>query len=457
MKIRTFIGLVLGFGVVALVGLTAYRNAELLNSPFRLGGERVLPLWGILVGVFFAGMFSILLLGLIREIQVITDSLRRRREAKRMSALEERFYEGLQSVMDGREQDALRWFRAVLESDPAHFNALLKLGEVLCAMGRYAEGIEYHRRAQNLRPDDTRPLYALAADYEAQGDLDKARSHLARIIEIKPKAGLTAYRRVRDIDMREGAWAQALESHNKIERLLHKRGVRDENEKKVGLGIRYSLGIKNQNEGKSKVAINLYRRLIKESPLFIPAYIRLGAALRDAGDDREAVDVWNRGFEITGSPIFLTVLEEHFLDKDQPMEAIEALKHCVAIAKKDTLPRFFLGKLYFRLEMLDESLEVLSALQGRTSYAPTLHYLIGRIQDRRQNYRAASEQYRNVIKELELVKLEYRCLSCTATLSDWTDRCPKCENWNTVEIDFREDISFQDLGVATAPVYSNLT
>ena len=40
---------------------------------------------------------------------------------------------------------------------------------------------------------------------------------------------------------------------------------------------------------------------------------------------------------------------------------------------------------------------------------------------------------------------------------EWMDRCPKCEEWNTIELDIREDISLQELGIATAPIYSHLT
>ena len=457
MKIRTFLWIALGLAFLGAIGLAFYRNSDLLNSPFRLSDTKTVPLYWIVAGAFWSGVAFTVSAGLTRELKLWLDRVRRKRAEKRMTAIEERFYEGVQAVMEGREQDALRWFRAVLDADPGHFNALLKLGEVLCAMGRTAEGIEYHRRAQALRPDDTRALYALVTDYEAQGDLARAKTALDKLIDVKPKASLSAWRRLRGIALREGSWLEALEAHNRVDRLLRKGGRQDERERKIGLGIRYSLALKYQADGKTRVAVNLHRRLVKEDPLFIPAYIRLGAVLREIGDEHEAVEVWNRGFELSGSPIFLTVLEEHFLDREEPLGAIEALRHCVAVAKKDILPRFFLGKLYFRLEMLDEAHETLSALQGRTSYAPTLHYLIGRISERRGNTRVAAEQYRKVIKELELVKLEYRCLSCQATLSEWVDRCPKCEEWNTVEIDLREDISLKDLGVSGAPVYSQLT
>jgi lipopolysaccharide biosynthesis regulator YciM len=129
------------------------------------------------------------------------------------------------------------------------------------------------------------------------------------------------------------------------------------------------------------------------------------------------------------------------------------LKRCIAQSRRDTLSRFYLGKLYFRLEMLDDAHSVLSSLEGRASYAPSLHYLLGRIHERRNNPGNACVEYRKVIKEMDLVQLEYRCRACDETIMEWTARCPSCERWNTVEVNFREEISLEELGLAPAPIY----
>ncbi len=195
--------------------------------------------------------------------------------------------------------------------------------------------------------------------------------------------------------------------------------------------------------------------MLKENDAFIPAHVKLGEALRDEGQEAEAVQAWNNGFEVTGSPIFLAVLEEHYLQREQPLAAIEALKRCIAEARKDTVPRFYLGKLYFRLEMLDDALAVLSSLEGRASYAPTLHYLLGRIHERRENHRAAAQEYRRVIREMELVQVEYVCRGCGERMLEWTHRCGECGEWNSVEVDFREEIGFEELGLSPAPIYTS--
>ena len=172
------------------------------------------------------------------------------------------------------------------------------------------------------------------------------------------------------------------------------------------------------------------------------------------GQDAEAQQTWYRGFEITGSPIILRTLEEHFLQREEPMGAIEALKRCIAQSRPDTLSRFYLGKLYFRLEMLDDALAVLTSLEGRATYAPTLHYLLGRIHERRGNHREATAEYRAVIKEMDLVQLDYRCRACSEILMEWAHRCPSCAEWNSVEVNFREELSLEELGLAPAPIYT---
>lgn len=457
MKIRTFLYILLGFFALGIVGYGLYLNHELLNAPFHLKGEHTVPLFMIVVSAFVLGFLLALIVGIVREGQLFVAKWRRRREDKRMMGVEERYFEGVQAVVEGREEDALRNFLRILEQSPNHFNALLKAGEVLLSMGRYAEAISYHQKAREVRPEDTRPLYSLAADHAAGGDVDKAKAILQKISEIRPRAAVSANRRLRELYMREGDWARALEMHGRA--LRANEGAKDAGprEARIGTGIRYQLAMKHLDDDKPKVALGLFQKLIKDEPGFIPAYIRVGEILREMGDDQEAATVWNHGFDETGSPIFLTVLEEHYLDREQPIEAIESLKACVARAKNDTLPRFFLGKLFFRLEMLDDALATLKTLEGRTAYAPTLHYLIGRINERRANFRAAAEQFRKVIKHLELVKLQYRCRGCQSQIGEWSDRCPKCEDWNTIEIDFREDMTLQELGISSAPVYSHLT
>jgi predicted ATP-dependent serine protease len=54
---------------------------------------------------------------------------------------------------------------------------------------------------------------------------------------------------------------------------------------------------------------------------------------------------------------------------------------------------------------------------------------------------------------MELVQLDYTCRRCGELSMEWTGRCSACGEWNTVEVNFREEIPFEELGIAAAPIY----
>jgi lipopolysaccharide biosynthesis regulator YciM len=453
MKIRTFLIIALLLAGLLIVASVLVANHEVLSQELQLWRGVSIKVGYMLLVFFVAGGATVLLAKLFEEFGFMIERWRVRKAGRKMEEIEEEYSRGLVAVLEGREEEALGHFRAVLERDSRHFNTLLKLGEVLRSQEKYSAAIEYHRKAHHIKDDDTRPLYALVEDYEAKGDMDRARAVLGKIIGIN-KQSIAAWRKLRSLHMKEGNWSKALEAHERVGKFSDPGDPKNVFDTRVGTGIQYEIAVYRLKTGKPRDAIAILRRLLKEQKQFIPAHVKLGEALREQGQEAEAIQVWYDGFEATNSPIFLTTLVEHHLRREQPLAAIEALKHCISKARKDTVPRFYLGKLYFRLEMLDDAFATLSSLQERATYAPTLHYLLGRIHERRGNQRDAAIEYRRVIKEMELVQLEYRCRSCGDTVMEWTDRCSSCGDWNRVEVNFREEIPFEELGIAPAPIYT---
>jgi len=453
MKLRTFLVMVLLLGGLFALGSLVVANGEVLAQQVRLWSGASVSVGQLLILCFSGGVLVTVSVGLAHEIGLTVERWRFRRETRKTEEIEEEYSRGLVALLEGREDEALAHFRAVLERDSRHFNTLLKVGQVLRHQEKYAEAIEYHRKAHHIKEDNTRPLYALVEDYEAKGDMDRARSVLGQIIGIN-RSSVAAWRKLRSLHMKEGHWEKALEAHEKVRKLSHPDGAETVVDRRVGLGIRYEMAVARLEQGKAKEAVGLLRRILKDDGPFIPAHAKLGQALLELGQEGDAIQAWQHGFETTGSTVFLTLLEEHYLKRERPLAAIEALKLCIARVRKDTLARFYLGKLYFRLEMLDDAMSVLSSLEGRATYAPTLHYLLGRIHERRHQHREAVREYRKVIKEMELVQLEYKCRACGETLVEWSARCAACGDWNTIEVDFREEIPLEELGLSPAPIYT---
>ncbi len=454
MRVRTFLVLIV-LVLAALAAATFFdHNQEILSADFHYWEGTTLTVGQTLLLFFLAGILITFTVGLARQFGVMLEKRRQRKASRKMDEIEEEYGRALVAILEGRQDDALGHLRAVLERDSRHFNTLLKLGEVLRSEDRYHEAIEYHRKAHHLREEDTRPLYALVEDYEARGDMDRARAVLGKIIGLN-KHSVAAWRKLRELHAKEENWDKALDAQKQVEKYAGSTDAGRPADERFGQGLRYQIGADALARGEAKEAVAVFRKLLKEDSGFLPAHIDLGRALTGLGQESEAVQAWYNGFELNGSSIFLTTLEEHYLGNEQPMEAIEALKPCIQRARKDTLPRFYLGKLYFRLEMLDDALAVLSSLHGRASYAPNLHYLLGRIHERRNNHDAAATEYRKVIKEMELIQLEYICRDCGETIMEWTSRCPTCRNWNRIEVNFMEEISLEELGLSAAPIYSD--
>jgi lipopolysaccharide biosynthesis regulator YciM len=454
MKIRTVLYLMFGAIVVAVLTALYVTNQAALDSMLVVGRGLQVPVWFALILMSGVSMLVPLLFGVLRDLRRILRDLTARRQARSRQEAEELYLRGVESMLNGREEKALEHFNEVLTVDPNHFEALLKGGEVLRALRRHGEAIEYHRRAARVKEDDLHPLYSLVADYEEAGALENAKAVLNRIIELNPKRSLAASRKYRAICVSEGAWQKAWEIQQRIEDQLSEMGHSRKSEKKYHLGIRYMLAQSLLQGGNAREAIGILRRLVAMDASFVPAHLTMGKALVALRQPEEAVEVWEKGYEATGHPIFLSTIEDHYLDQEQPRRAIEALKAAIWKSKKDIIPRFFLGKLYYRLEMIDEALQQFSQMKGQVTYFPALHYYLAKIMERQGNLREALKELELVLRQAEVLKVEYVCATCARKYPAWVDHCDRCGEWNSVVVDFQEERPIEELGISTAPVYT---
>ncbi|HYS78576.1 MAG TPA: tetratricopeptide repeat protein [Candidatus Dormibacteraeota bacterium] len=454
MKIRTVLYLMFGAVIVAVLVILYVTNQQTLDSLIHLGHGIHIPVWFALLLASAVSMLVPLLFGVLRDLRRMLGDLTARRQARSLQEAEERYLQGIESMLNGREEKALEHFDAVLAIDPNHFEALLKGGEVLRALRRHGEAIEYHRRAARVKEGDLHPLYSLVSDYEDSGALDNAKGVLNRIIELDPRRSLAACRKYRAICVSEGDWEKAWEIQQRLEKQLSEMGRAPKSEKKHHLGIRYMLSRRHLEQGKPRDAIGILRRLVAMEPAFVPAHLALGQALDALRQPEEAVEVWEKGYEATGHPVFLSTIEDHYLGQEQPRRAIEALKSAIWKSKKDIIPRFFLGKLYYRLEMIDEALQQFSQMKGRVTYFPALHYYLAKIMERQGDLREALKELELVLRQAEVLKVEYACSTCARKYSAWVDYCDRCGEWNSVVVDFQEERPIEELGISTAPVYT---
>jgi tetratricopeptide (TPR) repeat protein len=181
----------------------------------------------------------------------------------------------------------------------------------------------------------------------------------------------------------------------------------------------------------------------------------LGETALLQGSAAGALAEWRRGYGVTGSPVFLQRIEDHFIERARPAEAIQTLHELISGADNDLLPRYYLGRLYYRLEMLDEALRQLSSIADRVAVSPTFHLLLARIHERRGQLDGAARSYLAAIKQAGLAATEYLCDACGSGFGAWSDRCEACGSWGSLELDFEEErLTPADLGVRERPVWT---
>jgi predicted Zn-dependent protease len=456
MRLRSFIGLLLAVAAAFVAAYHVRLNGALLDERFRLGEEISIPVWGALLGAFLVGFLPV---GITLVVDTLRHELalrRERRNRREEESLEATFRRAVDLHADGQPVRAAQELEAFLAARPEAFGGLLRYGEILRELGREAEAIDVHRRAVQLYPSSVAMLYQLAADYTAQGQSDVARETLGRIVREVPGAGLEVLRHRRAEAIGRRDWREAAKLHERISAIVNEAGDTRALVRDAGLaqGLDYQRGVLLLEEDRLEEATELFRRLVAHEPRFLPGRIMLGEAelLAERADD--AVATWRSGYLETGSPVFLQRIEDHFIEREEPLRAIETLRGLIHEADNDLLPRFFLGRLYYRLEMLDEARRTLAGIGERIRASPSYHYLLGRIEQRQGDLERAVDSYAACLQQLGLGNAEYVCRVCQQRTPDWQDFCARCRTWNSVELNFEEEkLTAEELGVQPLPVW----
>jgi tetratricopeptide (TPR) repeat protein len=297
-------------------------------------------------------------------------------------------------------------------------------------------------------------LYELIEDYEARGELEVADEIRNRILRDFTNRGGSVLRYYRNRAMSEGDWRRATQLQEELDVLLGSEGQPGRN-LDLRRGLTYQRGVQLLEEDRPLDAGEVFERLLQEQPSFIPAIIMLGEARLLEERWEEAVEVWRQGYEATRNPVLLQRIEDHFIEREQPEQAIHTLRKLIARSPDDLFPRFFLGRLYYRLEMLPEAQKVLLEIGDRILASPTYHFLLGRIHERRGEIRLAAEEYLACARQLGVHNAEYLCQRCQARFREWQDRCDSCGSWNSVELAIEEEqLNLEDVSIVRGPIWT---
>ncbi len=397
------------------------------------------PKIGLVLLSFSAGALLVLALVLAGEVRKFFVGWQAARDQKRALRIQDLYAKALNSLLAKRHGEAMALFQRILLIDPRHVETLLRLGSLTLKEKGAEEAIRLHQRARELDGRNAEILFALATDYEVAQRWEDALHVLEEVLKID-EMNITALIRMRDLHQSLGRWEAVLETQEQIVRGALSP-IEHELEHQRLLGIKYEYGRSLLEQGVLEKAKRIFRSILKLQKDFTPALLGLGEALVDAGDVEEAIELWERAFRQSGSPIFLQRLEDLYLELGEPSRALTLYREALARDPRDAPLQFFMGKLYFRLEMIDSAYETLTAVDAGSAPLPCLHRLLGQIHLRRGSLREAVEELQQALPtaptSVGAVKIPYQCANCGLTASEWSGRCPQCGKWNTYEVDLQ--------------------
>ncbi|WP_442807629.1 tetratricopeptide repeat protein [Trinickia soli] len=215
---------------------------------------------------------------------------------------------------DGRLVDAERDYRAAIEADPVHTDALHLLGVLRHQQGRHEEAADLVSRAVALRPDDAALQLNLGNALKALGRLDGAIERFRNALTLAPEFPLAHYN-LGNAYAQAGRHEDAVDAFEKSLRLqpndastfnnlgnaLHALGRSDEAiaafSRALALrpghaGAHNNLGMAFAALARPDDAVAQFRAALAAEPRYVAAHFNLGNTLDAVGRHDEAVEAF---------------------------------------------------------------------------------------------------------------------------------------------------------------------
>jgi lipopolysaccharide biosynthesis regulator YciM len=360
---------------------------------------------------------------------------RAEKKAREVSAI---YREGVGRLLSGDVKKAQSLLQRALERDPARIETLIALASVHLQQGTPLEAVALLQKARHQEGKNVEVLFKLAATYETMGKDEEVCQAYEEILALE-RDNRKALRSLRDRHMLNQRWRQALELQNR----LFKVGVAEHNlpqESATRLALRYEVAGLTFSEGQLDQAKSEFKEILKQDAKFTPAYVSLGDVFRAQRRRDDAVRTWQEGYQAQGKSIFLSRLEDLYMDAEDPASLLAFYRAAVLQSPEDLMLRLFFGKLCLRLEMVDEAFEQLYAVESAGVDSPQLHLLLAEAHRRRNRIDESINEYKKALGVTSKLRLAYVCDHCGEQTPDWQSRCPDCGSWGSFSLSDRKAI-----------------
>ncbi len=418
---------------IAALAVFAIFNQEVTTVKIPFGKTYETPTIALVLLSGAVGALVMLLVFVVRDTKKFLYTWQYQKKQKKEAKVQELYSKAVNYLHAHHNQnEAKELLEEVLIEEPEHLNALLQLGDIAIFEEDFQKAREYYQKAWDLNPQSLEALFALERLMEKRDRWPDTLKYIEEILEID-EGNLSALYKKRDILERLDKWDDLIFVQKAI--LKNEHTEKDRNRERQNLvGYKYEYGRHSLENGELEKAKKAFRTVLRLEKDFIPATLGLAEVLLREGETEEAINLLEKSYEQTSSMIVLSRLEDLLINVGEPARLIRIYKNSLSKNPQDPLMKFFLGKLYYRLEMIDDAFETLTSIDtGGTAY-PDLHQLMGNLYIKRNQIDRAVYEFK---KTLDVYKpafsLSYICKDCGYTSSEWSGRCSNCKKWDTYQ------------------------
>ena len=385
-----------------------------------------LILFSIAIGAFIAFIFFV-----IRDTKKFIDNWQYQKKQRQDIKVQELYGKALNALLAKNEEAAREALEDILREEPDHIDTLLRLGDIASLDDDFQKANSHYQHARELEPKRSETLFALERLMEKAGRWSEALRYLDEVLDLDD-ANLTAMYRKREILEKQGRWDDVVSLQKSI--LKHEHSEKDKKREQHNLiGFEYEYGRHSIENNQLEKAEKAFKSILRTDKDFIPATLGIAEVLLQKGESEEAINVLEKSYESTASKIVLARLEDLLISLGEPSRLIRIYRAGISRSPNDPVTKFFLGKLFYRLEMIDDAFDMLSGIDtGGTSY-PELHMLVGNLNLRKQQLERAVVEFKKAADIKTAFRLPYCCSRCGYRADDWSGRCPACRNWSTYQ------------------------
>jgi lipopolysaccharide biosynthesis regulator YciM len=354
------------------------------------------------------------------------------RNEKRVREVGAIYRDGVNRLLSGDLKKAHSLLQKALDRDPKRLDTYIAMANVYLQEGDSKAALGLLLKARELDPKSLEVLFKLAITYEETGATEDARAHYQQILDIEAN-NRKALRSLRDLAMKEAEWIVAMELQKRVLKVAS-GSKRIDDEKQKMQHLRYEVARLKLEDGQADKAVSELQEIVRENASFTPARVTLGDAYQILKRGEDAVRTWRDGYRDLGRSIFLTRLEDYYMEAEDPATLLTYYRTQLAEHQDDMVLRLFFGKFCLRLEMVDEAVDQLFTVESSGVESSQLHFLLAEAYRRRQRKDDAIEEYKRALGANKHLRLGYVCDKCEAPYQEWQSRCSSCQTWGSLSL-----------------------